>query len=37
MIISKKVVYKNLDNILKADIVEINIKVKTLKYLDMKR
>ena len=28
MIISKKVVYKNSDNILKADIVEINIKSK---------
>lgn len=31
MIISKKVVYKNLDNILKADIVEINIKSKDTK------
>ena len=31
MIISKKVVYKNLENILKADIVEINIKSKDTK------
>ena len=28
MIISKKVIYTNLDNILKADVIEINIKTK---------
>ena len=31
MIISKKVVYTNLDNILKADVVEINVKTKDTK------
>ncbi len=31
MIISKNVVYTNLDNILKADVVEIDIKTKDTK------
>ena len=31
MIISKNVVYTNLDNILKADVVEVNIKTKDTK------
>ena len=31
MIISKKVIYKNLKNILKADVIEINIKNKDTK------
>ena len=31
MIISKNVVFTNLDNILKADVVEINIKTKDTK------
>jgi hypothetical protein len=31
MLISKKVVYTNLENILKADVIEINIKTKDTK------
>ena len=31
MLISKKVVYTNLENILKADVVEIDIKTKDTK------
>ena len=31
MIISKKVVYNNLNNILKADVIEINIETKDTK------
>ena len=31
MIISKNVVYTNLENILKADVIEINIKTKDTK------
>ena len=31
MLISRKVVYTNFDNILKADVVEINIKTKDTK------
>ena len=31
MIISKKVIYTNLDNILNADVIEINIKTKDTK------
>ena len=31
MIISKKVIYSNLDNILNADVIEINIKTKDTK------
>ena len=31
MIISKKVVYTNLNNILKADVIDINIKTKDTK------
>ena len=33
MIISK-VVYKNLKNVLEADVVEINIETKILKFID---
>ena len=32
MIISKNVVYTNSENILKADVIEINIKTKIQKY-----
>ena len=31
MIISKNVIYTNLENILKADVIEINIKTKDTK------
>ena len=31
MVMSKQVVYTNLDNILKADVVEMNIKTKDTK------
>ena len=31
MIISKNVIYSNLENILKADVIEINIKTKDTK------
>ena len=31
MLISKKVIYSNLDNILKADVIEIDIKTKNTK------
>ena len=31
MIISKNVIYKNLENILKADVIEINIDTKDTK------
>ena len=31
MIISKKVVYTNLENILKADVIEMNLKTKDTK------
>jgi len=31
MLISKKVIYRNLENILKADVIEINIKTKDTK------
>ena len=31
MIISKDVVYTNIDNILKADVIEINLKTKDTK------
>ena len=40
MIISKKVVYTNLENILKADVVEINVTTKDTKifmYKDNKK
>ena len=33
MIISKKVIYTNLDNILNADVIEINVKTKDTKIL----
>ena len=31
MIISKNVIYNNLDNILKADVIDVNIKTKDTK------
>ena len=31
MIISKKVIYTNFENILKADVIEVNIKTKDTK------
>ena len=37
MIISRDVIYSNLENILKADVIEINIKTKDTKILCMKK
>ena len=37
MIITRNVVYTNLDNILQADVVEIDLKTKIQKYLCMRK
>ena len=37
MIVSRNVVYNNFENILKADVIEINIETKDTKFLCMRK